>query len=103
MWSYLPIASRQTPGKIPNKKEPYVKIRKNDKWELADRKETITDLIDQKHSELNDSDLYSIIDNKLNHDEVSRIERFNEKYMNDDKDFVSQLYKDTELVIINNS
>ena len=51
--------------KIPNKKEPYVKIRKNDKWELADRKETITDLIDQKHSELNDSDLYSLINAKF--------------------------------------
>ena len=89
--------------KITNKKQPYIKIRKNDKWELADRKDTINDLIDQKHSELNDTDLYNIIDKKFKPCEVSRIERFNEKYMNDDKDFVSQLYKDTELVIINNS
>ena len=89
--------------KIPNKKQPYVKILKNDKWELADRKNTISDLIDQKHSELNDSDLSDLINNKFKECELNRIERFNEKYMNDDKDFVSQLYKDTELIIINNS
>ena len=89
--------------KIPNKKQPYVKIRKNDKWELVDRKETINDLIDQKHSELNDCELINLIDKNFNYYELNRIERFNQKYMNDDKDFVSQLYKDTELVIINNS
>ena len=89
--------------KIPNKKEPYVKIRKNDKWELADRKETITDLIDQKHSELNDSDLYSLINAKFKELELDRLERFNQKYMNDDKDFANQLYKNTELMILNNS
>ena len=48
--------------KITNKKQPYIKIRKNDKWELADRKDTINDLMNQKHSELNDTDLYNIID-----------------------------------------
>ena len=89
--------------KITNKKQPYVKIRKNDKWELADRKDTICDLIDQKHSELNNSDLNDFVDNTFKQIEITRLERFNEKYMNDDKDFVSQLYKDTELVIINNS
>ena len=89
--------------KITNKKQPYVKIRKNDKWELADRKDTICDLIDQKHSELNNSDLNDFVDNTFKQIEITRLERFNEKYMNDDKEFVSQLYKDTELMIINNS
>ena len=89
--------------KITNKKQPYVKIMKNDKWELADRKDTINDLIDQKHSELSNSDLHNIVDNTFKQIEITRLERFNEKYMSDDKEFVSQLYKDTELVIINNS
>ena len=34
--------------KITNKKEPYVKIMKDNKWELQDRKNTITDLIDKQ-------------------------------------------------------
>ena len=89
--------------KITNKKQPYVKIRKNDKWELADRKDTICDLIDQKHSELNNTDFSLIADETFKKNELNRIERFNEKYMSDDKEFVNQLYKDTELVIINNS
>ena len=76
---------------------------KNDKWELADRKDTINDLMNQKHSELSNSDLHSIVDNTFKQLEITRLERFNEKYMSDDKEFVSQLYKDTELVIINNS
>ena len=44
-----------------------------------------------------------LIDNTFKQLEITRLERFNEKYMSDDKEFVSQLYKDTELVIINNS
>ena len=32
-----------------------------------------------------------------------RFERFNERYLNDEKEFANQLYKETELVIINNS
>ena len=40
--------------KIPNKKQPYVKVLKDDKWIYADRKSTILDLIDEIYSELND-------------------------------------------------
>jgi len=34
--------------KLTNKKEPYIKIRKNNKWKLADRKTEVLDLIDSK-------------------------------------------------------
>ena len=40
--------------KITNKKEPYVKIMKDNKWELQDRKNTITDLIDKQHIKISD-------------------------------------------------
>ena len=40
--------------KITNKKEPYVKIMKDNKWELQDRKNTITDLIDKQHIKMSD-------------------------------------------------
>ena len=33
--------------KITNKKEPYVKVRKNDKWELQDKKEILENLVDK--------------------------------------------------------
>tara|TARA_B100000401_G_scaffold386656_1_gene290913 strand:- start:954 stop:2006 length:1053 start_codon:yes stop_codon:yes gene_type:complete len=89
--------------KLPNKKQPYVKVLKNDKWVYADRKLTILDLIDEKHCELNNGPLIEHIENKFSDDLQDRFERFNIRYLNDDKDFTNQLYKETELVMINNS
>ena len=43
--------------KITNKKEPYIKVRKNNKWELQDKDETITDLIDRQQIHLLDEDV----------------------------------------------
>ena len=85
--------------KLPNKKEPYVKILKGNKWELADRKDTINDLIDQKHSMLNTVDLKKNFGLPVS----NRIEIFNNKYLNDDKELLNKLYKDSELVLLNNS
>ena len=89
--------------KLPNKKQPYVKILKDDKWIYADRKSTILDLIDEKHSELNEGPLVKHVEDNFNDNLQDRFERFNERYLNDEKDFTCQLYKETELVIINNS
>ena len=89
--------------KLPNKKQPYVKVLKGDKWVYADRKSTILDLIDEKHSELNEDPLLNHIENKFSDSLQDRFERFNERYLDDEKDFTSQLYKETELVMINNS
>ena len=85
--------------KLTNKKEPFVKVLKNNKWELADRKDTINDLIDQKHSMLNNVDIKNQFKNKFR----DRIEIFNNKYLNDDKELIDKLYKDSELVLLNNS
>ena len=85
--------------KLPNKKEPYVKILKDNKWELVDRKDTINDLIDQKHSMLNTVD----VKNNFGLPVSNRIESFNNKYLNDDKELLNKLYKDSELVLLNNS
>ena len=89
--------------KLPNKKQPYVKVLKDDKWIYADRKSTILDLIDEKHCELNDGPLKKHIDKNFSDSLQDRFERFNERYLNDEKEFANQLYKETELVIINNS
>ena len=85
--------------KLTNKKEPFVKVLKNNKWELADRKDTINDLIDQKHSILNTVDIKNNFDTSIQ----QRIESFNAKYLNDDKETLNKLYKDSELVLLNNS
>ena len=89
--------------KLPNKKQPYVKVLKDDKWIYADRKSTILDLIDEKHSELNDEPLVKHVEDKFSDDLQDRFERFNDRYLNDEKDFTSQLYKETELIMINNN
>ena len=89
--------------KLPNKKQPYVKILKDDKWIYADRKSTILDLIDEKHSELNEGPLVKHVEDNFSDDLQDRFERFNERYLNDEKEFSCQLYKETELVMINNS
>lgn len=85
--------------KITNKKEPFVKVLKNNKWELMDKKDTICDLIDKKHSQLNVIDIKNNVEPHI----YSRIELFNQKYINDDKDIVNKLYKDSELILLNNS
>ena len=76
-----------------------MKILKDNKWQLVDRKDTINDLIDQKHSILNNIDIKSNFKPNVK----DRIETFNDKYLNDDKELVNKLYKDSELVLINNS
>ena len=88
--------------KLPNKKQPYVKVLKDDKWVYVDRKSTILDLIDEKHCELNNTPLLKHIEENFSDSLQDRFERFNERYLNDEKDFTNQLYKETELVMINN-
>jgi len=89
--------------KLPNKKQPYVKVLKDDKWIYADRKSTILDLIDEKHSQLNEGVLKKHVEENFSDQHQDRFERFNERYLNDEKDFTSQLYKETELIMINNN
>ena len=89
--------------KLPNKKQPYVKVLKDDKWVYADRKSTIMDLIDEKHCELNDTPLKKHVEDIFSNGLQDRFERFNERYLNDEKELTNQLYKETELVMINNS
>ena len=89
--------------KLPNKKQPYVKVLKDDKWIYADRKSTILDLIDEKHSELNDLPLVKYVEDKFSEHLQDRFERFNDRYLNEEKEFTKQLYNETELVMINNN
>ena len=89
--------------KITNKKEPYIKVRKNNKWELQDKDETITDLIDRQQIHLMDEDIEKKIEENFNNSEKVNIERCSELYNSDDKEYMKRLYNESELIIINNS
>ena len=89
--------------KITNKKEPYIKVRKNDKWELQDKDETINDLIDRQQIHLMDEDIEKKIKTVCNNSEKINIERCNELYNEDNKEYMKRLYNESELIIINNS
>jgi len=88
--------------KITNKKEPYVKIRKNDKWELQDKKETLATLVDDKY--------YILVDHYADVDKTDIIpektkavmEQFHDSYMNNNE-LQKDLQKKSEMIILNNS
>jgi len=89
--------------KITNKKEPYVKVRRNDKWELQNKDETISDLIDRQQVHLMDEDVEKKIETNCNSSEKINIKRCNELYNEEDKEYMKRLYNESELIIINNS
>jgi len=89
--------------KITNKKEPYVKIMKDNKWEYQDRKNTITDLIDKQHIKINDESVEKKVEKHCNTTQKNNIERCNDLYVNEDEDYLKRLYNESELVVINNS
>ncbi len=89
--------------KITNKKEPYVKIMKDNKWLYQDRKNTITDLIDKQHIKISDESVEKKIEKNCNITQKNNILRCNDLYVNEDEDYLKRLYNESELVVINNS
>tara|TARA_B100001250_G_scaffold338919_1_gene306112 strand:+ start:162 stop:1115 length:954 start_codon:yes stop_codon:yes gene_type:complete len=89
--------------KITNKKEPYIKVRKNNKWELQNKDETITDLIDRQQIYLIDETIEKKVEEGCSNIEKNNIKRCNKLYNDEDKEYMKRLYSESELVIINNS
>ena len=87
--------------KITNKKEPYVKIRKNDKWELQDKKETLETLVDDKYYILVDH-YADMGEDKISEKTKTVMEQFHDSYI-DNKDLQKDLQKKSEMIILNNS
>jgi len=90
--------------KLTNKKEPYIKIRKNNKWKLANRKTEVLDLIDSKCFLL--SEKYKKLLKKkhnLTHTQQDTIDSFIEQYNEDNKALIDDLINKTELMLLNNS
>jgi len=89
--------------KITNKKGPHIKVMKNNKWELQNKEETITDLIDRQQVHLLDEEIEEKIEEKCSNIEKGNIDRCSDLYNNEDKDYMKRLYSESELLIINNS
>ena len=89
--------------KLTNKKEPYVKVMKDNKWEYQDRKNTITDLIDKQHIKITDEKIEKKVEKHCTKTQKNNIERCNDLYVNEDEDYMKRLYNESELVVINNS
>jgi hypothetical protein len=91
--------------KLPNKKLPYIKIRKNDKWQFVDRKSEILNLIDAMCFILSEN--YQTMELKgkknLNQNQINVIEKYLDKYRNDDKELMKELENIVDLTLINNS
>ena len=91
--------------KLPNKKLPYIKIRKNDKWQFVDRKSEIVNLIDAMCFILSEN--YQSMELKgkknLNQNQINVIEKYLDKYRNDDKELMKELENIVDLTLINNS
>ena len=91
--------------KYTNKKLPYLKIRKDNKWQLVNKKHELLDLIDNKCFMLRER-YYKILEkNKYNITEFqkSKIEEFMQKYHEEDKKMTLDLIERTELMLLNNS
>ena len=91
--------------KFTNRKLPYLKIMKDDKWQLVNKKHELLDLIDNKCFMLKEK-YYAILEKKkYNITEIQRdkIEKFMKKYNEDDKKVMIDLIERTELMLLNNS
>ena len=85
---------------ITNKKQPYVKVLKNDQWQLQDKQETLDHLLDEKYYILENH--YSNVEKEAELTEKMEdvMGRFRDRYT-DDKALQKKLNKETELIILN--
>jgi len=91
--------------KYTNKKLPYLKIRKDNKWQLVNKKHELLDLIDSKCYMLRER-YYKILEKKkynITEFQKSKIEEFMQKYHEEDKKMTLDLIERTELMLLNNS
>ena len=91
--------------KLTNKKLPYLKIMKNDKWETVDKKTELLDLIDNKCFLLREKYYNILKKNKYNisENQKKQIDQFLDQYHEDDKQTLIDIINKTELILINNS
>ena len=87
---------------ITNKRSKYIKVFKNNKWILEDRKEVIEDLVDKNYTIL-DEHYENSGHQTLDKFQNQRYKEFQQKYDTKDKDLQERLLKESELLLINNT
>ena len=91
--------------KFTNKKFPYLKVMKDSKWQLVNKKHELLDLIDSKYFMLKER-YYAILEKKkykLTDLQRTKIDEFMDKYNYEDKRMMIDLIECTELMLLNNS
>jgi len=91
--------------KYTNRKQPYLKVMKNDKWQLVNKKHELLDLIDNKYFMLKEK-YYTLLEkNKytLSEQQKAKIDEYMDKYNIEDKKMMIDLMERTELMLLNNS
>ena len=86
--------------KFPNKKENILSVYEGDKWVYKDKNETINDLIDSKYNVL-DNHYYETEGNISNYIQQSYTS-FKKVYEAGDEEFVKNLKKECDMVLLNN-
>jgi hypothetical protein len=85
--------------KIPNKKLPHASIMtENNSWKTVDKKNTITSMVDKSFNLLDDT--YEEHKGKLSETKRKNYEKYQEKYINNDKLLHKQLATDVECLVL---
>ena len=79
--------------KIPNKKQNYAQIYNGKEWEYRDKRSTIKDMSDRA---------YNIINSYYKVGTNSYMDKFRDNYENSEKNISKRLFRDTEMMILNN-
>ena len=86
--------------RITNRKLPFATIWKDNKWELRNKKQVLTDMVDRGFNILDDKYCYHT-DSDINRKKV--VENFQDKYNYQDKELIRSLKKEVEILLINKS
>jgi len=86
--------------KYPNKKENVVSVYQGDKWVFKDKNETINDLIDSKYCVIDTH--YDEIDTELPTFTKKSYSSFKKVYEDGDEEFVKNLKRECDMVLLNN-
>ena len=91
--------------KYTNQRSPYLKVIKDNKWHLVNKKHELLDLIDNKCFILKEK-YYALLEKKkynITENHKDKIEEFINKYHEEDKKMMLDLIERTELMLLNNS
>lgn len=87
---------------LPNKKDNFVKVFKNNKWIYQDKNEVLKALVTNKYNVMDNH--YEIVDQKevIGDNIKTNYLKFKNYYNQGDKEFIEKLKKECEIILLNN-